>query len=252
VAGREEPERGGERLQKVLSRAGVASRRAAERMILAGRVRVNGEVVRSLGVRVDPARDRVEVDGVRVEERPVEWILMHKPPGVLTTRRDPHGGRTVYDLLPEELRALPYVGRLDRDTEGLLLLTNDGEASRRLQHPSFSVEREYEVEVARRPGREVLERLRRGVELEDGPARAWRVGVLEEGEGRTTLRLVLREGRKREVRRMMEAVGHRVLRLRRVRFGPVRLGDLRPGGWRRLTEHEIRTLRETVRLEETR
>ncbi len=208
----------------------------------AGRVQVNGNVVTELGTRVVPGHDRVEVDGEPVTLPPIAWIAFHKPPGVLTTRGDPHGGETVYDLLPRELAGLYYVGRLDRDAEGLLLLTNDGELAHRIQHPSGEVEREYSAEVAGTPGKAAIERLLRGVELEDGLARARRAQLVQAGTVTSTLTLVMTEGRKREVRRMLSAVGHPVLRLRRTRFGPVRLGDLPRGAHRPLSDDEIDAL----------
>lgn len=238
------------RVQKYLSRTGTASRREAERLMLQGRVRVNGRVVTTLGVKVRPGEDRVEVDGRRVEESPLRWVLFHKTRGSLTTRDDPGGRPTVYDLLPREMEELRYVGRLDQDTEGLLLLTNEGDALHRLTHPSWEVEREYLVWVATEPSRRALRRLEEGVELEDGPARAENVRVVERKGGKTVLSLVVREGRKREVRRLMEHVGHPAVGLRRVRFGPVRLGDLPVGQWRDLNQNEIRALKARVRLEE--
>lgn len=234
------------RLQKLLSRAGVASRREAEALMLQGRVRVNGRVVTTLGTRVDPARDRIELDGQPVERAPVRWIAWHKPAGVLTTRDDPRGRDTVYDHLPDDIAGLGYVGRLDRDTEGLLLFSNDGDVVHRLLHPSSEVEREYEAEVAGHPNRATLRRLMQGVQLEDGPARARHAEVLRlDGPG-AWLRLILTEGRKREVRRLLDAVDLAVRRLVRVRFGPVKLGDLAPGAWRELDPDEIRTLRSRV------
>ena len=232
----------GVRLQKYLARAGRASRREAERLMQAGRVRVNGQVVSQLGIRIVPGRDLIELDGEAVSVPPVVWVAFHKPTGVLTTRNDPHGGKTVYDLLPADYAGLKYVGRLDKDAEGLLLLTNDGEGAHRVQHPSGEIEREYRAEVAGTIGAAEVERLQRGVELEDGVARARRAKIVQAGAVTSTLDLVLTEGRKREVRRMMSAVGHHVLRLRRTRFGPVRLGDLAPGAWRELGEREIDTL----------
>lgn len=233
----------GIRLQKYLSMAGRASRREAERLLLEGRVQVNGEWVKELGTRVVPGRDRVVLDGVEVRagEEPV-WIAFHKPPGLVTTRSDPRGAPTVYAALPAHLGTLRYVGRLDRDTEGLLLFSNQGDALHALTHPSREVEREYRAWVAGVPDGETLRRLERGVVLGDGPARAVRAELVAREEGRAVVGLVLAEGRKREVRRLMEAVGHPVLRLVRVRFGPVELGDLPSGAWRPLTDDETRLL----------
>lgn len=229
----------GVRLQKYLSQAGHASRREAEQLMAAGRVRVNGAVVTELGVRVVPG-DVVEVDGTRVAppSATATWVVFHKPIGVLTTRRDPHGGTTVYDVLPKELHRLKYVGRLDKDAEGLLLLTDDGDGAHRIAHPSGEIEREYWLEVAGSVGRDALVQLRAGVELGDGPARAKRATLIQAGPVTSTMTLVLTEGRKREVRRMLSAVGHPVLRLKRIRFGSVQLGDLESGTWRRLTDTE--------------
>ena len=236
----------GVRLQKYLSQAGIASRREAEGLMIEGRVTVDGEIVRELGVRVVPGRHRVVVDGKEVGAATPRWILLNKPPGVLTTRDDPHGGRTIYDVLPEELASLRYVGRLDRDAEGLLLLTNEGDVANALQHPSREVEREYRVEVAGTFGPEAATRLRLGVVLDDGPARARKVEMIEVGPVTSTLAIVLAEGRKREVRRMLSAVGHPVLRLRRIRFGPITLGGLERAAWRDLTAAEIGQLRSAV------
>ena len=233
----------GIRLQKYLSRAGRASRREAERLMLAGRVSVNGARVSELGTRIVPGRDTVEVDGERVELTETRWVAFHKPVDVLTTRSDPHGGRTIYDVLPGELSGLPYVGRLDKDTEGLLLLTNDGDVAHSIQHPSREVERVYRVLVVGRVGESALDALRAGVELEDGLSRASAVSVVEQDDVCTTLEVVLTAGRKREVRRMMQAIDHPVRRLVRVRFGPVELGDLEAGAWRHLTEDEEARLR---------
>lgn len=234
------------RIQKLLSRAGVASRREAEALMLQGRVRVNGRVVTTLGTRVDPARDAVELDGQPVEPEAARWVAFHKPSGTLTTRSDPRGRETVYHRLPEALASLGYVGRLDRETEGLLLLSNDGDVVHRLLHPSFEVEREYRAEVEGTPTGDALRRLHEGVELDDGPARARRAWLLEPGPP-AVVGLVMVEGRKREVRRLLEAVGHRVRRLVRVRFGPVELAGLASGAWRDLSDDEIRALRARVR-----
>lgn len=217
--------------------------------MLEGRVRVNGEVVTELGTRIDPESDTVEVDGSAVRRPPIRWILFHKPRGCLTTKDDPHGRTTVYDVLPNDVRGLRYVGRLDQDTEGLLLLTNEGEAVHRLMHPSYEVDREYRATVEGRPGEAALERLREGVELDDGPARALEARHVEDVGHGAVVALVLREGRKREVRRMCEAVGHPVTHLLRVRFGPIRLGDLPAGEWRDLTGEEVGALRREVGLD---
>lgn len=208
---------------------------------------MNGEIVRTLGTRVVPGADLVEVDGAPIDlPEDVVWLAFNKPAGVLTTRRDPHGGTTVYDVLPPEAAVLRYVGRLDRETTGLLLLTNDGDTAHALQHPSGEMEREYRARVRVPPSRSVLERLTAGVALEDGPARAKRAWIAGRVEGLPEIGLVLTEGRKREVRRLLEAVGHPVVSLKRVRFGPVALGDLMPGQWRELTDEERRLLREAA------
>jgi 23S rRNA pseudouridine2605 synthase len=230
------------RLQKYLSRAGVASRREAERLMLAGRVSVNGAVTRELGTKVVPGVDRVDVDGEPVQRATTRWIVYHKPPGVLTTRSDPHGGRTVYDELPADVSGLHYVGRLDKDAEGLLLFTNAGDVANALQHPSGGIEREYWLEVAGLFTAADRRTLLAGVELEDGPARPERVEMLGSDGVRSTLTLVITEGRKREVRRLLTAVDHPVLRLRRIRFGPIGLGKLERGGWRDLGPGEIAEL----------
>lgn len=239
----------GVRLQKFLSQAGVASRREAERMMQAGRVSVNGEVVTEMGIRVDPETDVVHLDGNRVESAVKRWILYHKPPGVLTTRSDPHGGRTVYDDLPDDVGGLRYVGRLDRDAEGLILFTNDGDVANALLHPSGEVQREYRVQVTGRFEPAAAKALRAGVELEDGFARPKHVGDIEPGPVTSELTVVLTEGRKREVRRMLSAVGHPVMRLRRVRFGPQRLGSIEVGHWRELTADEVRALKGVARVD---
>ncbi|SVD05624.1 uncharacterized protein METZ01_LOCUS358478 [marine metagenome] len=203
-----------------------------------GRVRVNGEVASELGMRVVSGLDVVELDGEVVTLPKELWVAFWKPSGVLTTRRDPHGGTTVYDVLPGELRGLKYVGRLDRDAEGLLLLTNDGDGAHRLQHPSSQVEREYRVEVAGSVGAQQVKELLQGIQLDDGIATARSARVLEGGAIKTRMCIVLTEGRKREVRRMLSALGHPVLRLRRVRFGSVTLDRLEPGEWRYLDQAE--------------
>ncbi len=230
------------RLQKYLSMAGRASRRDAERLLLDGRILVNGARVTELGTRVVPGRDVVRVDGALIEVAHVQWFAFHKPPGVLTTRSDPHGGATVYDILPPEVAELKYVGRLDRATEGLLLFSNDGDAIHGLLHPSSEVEREYRATVVGVPSRETLARLRRGVQLEDGPAHAKRTDLVGQDGRDGVVTLVMTEGRTREVRRLLEAVGHPVRSLMRIRFGPIHLGPLLRGEVRALTGDEIARL----------
>jgi pseudouridine synthase len=230
-----------ERLHKVIARAGVSSRRKAEAMIVAGRVTVNGQVVSELGVKVDPARDRIQVDGRPLGGVPREYWLLHKPVGVITTVEDPWGRTTARELVPTRNRVFP-VGRLDVDSSGLLLFTNDGALAQRLTHPRHQHEKEYRVLVDGRPAAETLRRLRRGVPLDDGVTAPADVHVLEETPDGSWLAVVLREGRKRQVRRMLDAVGYPVLALVRVRMGPIGLGGLAAGQARRLTEAEVATL----------
>ncbi len=240
-----------ERLQRALARAGHGSRRSSEASIQAGRVRVNG-VVATLGDKVDTAHDRVEVDGVALNLNPnVRYYVLHKPAGVVTSMRDERGRRDIRAFLPEGPRTFP-VGRLDRDTEGLLLLTNDGELANRLTHPSFGVEKEYLAEVHGRPTAAQVNRLRRGVELEDGPARAASARVVDARGERGQVRLVLTEGRKREVRRMLAEVGLPVTRLVRTRIGPIGLGQLPAGEVRELTVGEVVALTKAAAKSERR
>ena len=231
----------GERLQKVLAATGWGSRRVCEELIAAGRVRVNGEIA-VLGRRVDPESDLIEVDGAPVGTRPgLVYYLLNKPAGVVTTARDTHGRRTVLELVPGDPRVFP-VGRLDADTEGLLLLTNDGELANRVAHPSTGVEKEYLAEVEVVPGRAVapaaVRTLRHGVALDDGVTAPARVTQPAPG----VLRITIHEGRNRQIRRMCEAVGHPVRRLVRVRIGPLTDRRLQPGRWRELSPDEVRQL----------
>ncbi|MCH2429682.1 MAG: rRNA pseudouridine synthase [Acidimicrobiales bacterium] len=231
----------GERLQKVLARVGIGSRRVCEDLIAEGRVLVDGEMA-VLGRRVDPETALIEVDGAPVGVRPdlVHYVL-NKPAGVVTTADDPQGRPTVVGLVPDEPRVFP-VGRLDVDTEGLLLLTNDGELAHRLTHPSYGVEKEYVAEVEGLPTRAVLRRLREGVELDDGPTAPARATLVDP----SVVRLTIHEGRNRQVRRMCEAVGHSVVRLIRTRIGPLADRSLAPGAWRELTGAEVRSLQRAV------
>ena len=231
----------GERLQKVLATRGWGSRRVCEELIEAGRVTVNGEVAR-LGRRVDPEVDVVQVDGAPVGVKPgLVHYLLNKPAGVVTTAKDTHGRPTVVDLVPAEPRVFP-VGRLDADTEGLLLLTNDGELANRIAHPRHGVDKEYLAVVQGQLTGGALRRLREGVELDDGRTAPARVTQPEPG----VLRITIHEGRNRQVRRMCEAVGHPVERLIRVRIGPLRDAALAPGEWRELTQAELKALAEAV------
>ncbi|HYO51127.1 MAG TPA: pseudouridine synthase [Chloroflexia bacterium] len=286
----------GERLQKILARAGVASRRAAEEMIAAGRVTVNGTVVTEMGARADPAKDIIKVDGTALnvpapetQAQEMVYIAMHKPKDVVSTAKDTHGRRTVLDLLrgrgaegeergvrgqgsgirgqgpggnsqsrrpspntqhptPDVKQRVYPVGRLDADSTGLLLLTNDGDLTFRLTHPKYGVEKEYRVLVRGKPGEAVLNRLREGVEIEGEMTAPAKVEELGRRDNDTWLRITIREGRKRQVRLMAAAVGHHVVELQRVRFGPILLGNLIPGKWRYLAQHEIHALRKAVKL----
>ena len=227
----------GVRLQKVLAQAGLGSRRTCDELIDARRVRVNGVVARP-GQRVDPETDVVEVDGAQIGVRQgLVHYLLNKPAGVITTADDPQGRPTVVDLVETDARIFP-VGRLDADTEGLLLLTNDGDLAHRLTHPSYGVEKEYLAEVEGAPSRGAVRRLREGVDLEDGRTAPAKVAVLDD----RLLRITIHEGRNRQVRRMCEAVGHPVRRLVRTRIGPLVDRDLPPGAWRALTQDEVRAL----------
>jgi 23S rRNA pseudouridine2605 synthase len=250
-----EPDTGPQRLQKVLASTGIGGRRPAEALIAAGRVTVDG-VVATLGTRVDPARALIAVDGrpIRFDTRAgvgakAVTLAFHKPFGIVVTTSDERGRATVFDVLGQAMPAIPpglrYVGRLDKDTTGLLLLTTDGELANRLTHPRYHVEKVYEALVEGELAEASLTQLRRGVELEDGMTAPADVARLSTG----LIRIAIHEGRTRQVRRMFEAVGHHVRRLRRVAVGPVRLGSLREGEVRPLTEVEERALRHKVRIE---
>jgi pseudouridine synthase len=238
-----------QRLQKILAAAGYGSRRTCEEIIRQGRVQVNGRLVTEMGTKVDPHRDEIRVDGAPLSS-PEEkvYLILHKPPGYISTVHDPWGRPTVLDLVPHRRRLYP-VGRLDAESEGLLLLTNDGQLTHRLTHPRYEHEKEYLVLVEGHPSKTVLSQLRRGVNLEEGrtaPAevsRASRKEGLETPPGATWLRMVIHEGRKRQIRRMCAVVGHPVQRLIRVRMGSIELGDLPVGGYRSLSAKEIRRLR---------
>jgi 23S rRNA pseudouridine2605 synthase len=240
------------RLQKAMAWAGVGSRRASERLIRQGRVRVNGEVVTEMGIQVDPATDQITVDGQAIEIAPQrQYIKLYKPAGYLSVLHDERGRPDLSDLVPN-LESVHPVGRLDLDSEGLILLTDDGALTQRLTHPRYEHEKEYLVLVRGTPGEDVLRRLREGVALKDGMTASAEVSHLASTawgpapSGSSYLRLVLHEGRKRQIRRMCAAVGHPVERLIRVRIGPIELGDLPPGAYRRLTKVELERLRAQV------
>ena len=231
------------RLNAYLARAGVASRRRADELIRDGRVVVNGEPG-ELNTRVRSG-DVVEVDGTPVAAQALVHVLLHKPAGVVTTASDPHGRPTVVDLVDHPARVVP-VGRLDADTTGALLLTNDGQLAHRLAHPRYGVAKVYEAEVEGEPGVEALEALRTGVELDDGTTAPAEARVLGAGDGAAVLELTLHEGRKHQVKRMCAAVGHPVLRLHRSRYAGLEVDDLAPGEWRELTAAEVKALREVA------
>lgn len=232
-----DPPREEERLQKVLARCGFGSRRQCEELITEGRVTVNGEPAR-LGHRVDAERDEVQVDGIGIGIRPgLVHYLLNKPAGVVTTAADTHGRPTVIGLVPDEPRVHP-VGRLDMDSEGLLILTNDGSLTHRLTHPSFEVTKEYLVQVEGTPSRAALRSLREGIELDDGMTAPAKVSMPTPG----LLRIIIHEGRNRQVRRMCDAIGHPVVRLVRTRIGPIGDSDLGPGEFRKLDVDEVRSL----------
>lgn len=247
AAERPEPQ-GPVRLNKAIARSGAASRREADAMIEAGRVRVNGEVVTELGVRVGPA-DRVEVDGQPITPSDLVYVLLNKPTDTITTVSDDRGRRTVLDLVDvpaAERSALFPVGRLDRDTTGALLLTTDGDLAHRLMHPRYGAEKLYVVRADAPLSHEDVEALRRGVDLDDGPAAADNAAFV--GKDRRTVALQLHEGRNRQVRRMIEAVGRRVESLDRIGYAGLTLDGLRRGRWRRLQPHEVNALRRSVKL----
>jgi 23S rRNA pseudouridine2605 synthase len=232
------------RVQRILQQAGLASRRAAEEWIRAGRVTVNGRRI-ELGESADPTKDDIAVDGkpVHLEDKPNLYLALHKPPGYTTSLKDRHAEHLISELIPQKFGRLFPVGRLDRDSEGLILLTNDGVMAHALMHPSKGITKVYEVWVEGVPRKSHLERMRRGIMLDDGLAQADRVDVVKKAEGRTLLRIALHEGRKREVRRIFDSIGHPVVQLTRVQYGNIRLEGLDPGRSRPLTNREVRELK---------
>lgn len=238
-----------DRLHKVMARAGVASRRKCEQYVLEGRVKVNGETVHILGVQVDPLIDIIEVDDKPLSfSKERVYIVINKPVGYLTTVRDPFGRHIVLDLLHLPKAGIFPVGRLDRDSEGILLLTNDGELAYRLTHPKFQIERTYLAEVRGHPEEGILDCLRRGIILEDGLTAPAQVKLFERRKNTSILEIVIREGRKRQVRRMCDKVGHSVLKLKRISIGPLEISNLRTGDYRLLSTSEIHSLQKAVDL----
>jgi 23S rRNA pseudouridine2605 synthase len=240
---RQPPPGGPQRLQKVLAAAGLGSRRQCEELITAGRVDVDRRVMTELGTRVDPAQQAIRVDGVALHAARLEYFAVNKPPGVVCTNRDPSGRTRVIDLIGAQHARLFTIGRLDLHSEGLILVTNDGALANRLTHPRYGVRKTYRVVVAGTPTREVLAKLESGVHLAEGYARAERLEVRSRHKESTVLEMVLREGKNREVRRLLARVGHKVLRLTRIAVGPVRLGTLPIGAVRRLMPDEIKALK---------
>ncbi len=240
---------GGIRLQKVLAEAGFGSRRYCEELIGAGRVEVDGQTVRRFGARVDPERQVIRVDGMRIPARPgLAYLAFNKPPKVLTAMSDSRGRKTVTDFLPDRSERLFHIGRLDYDTEGLMLFTNDGELAHRLAHPSFEVAKTYLAEVTGPVPKDLGRRLQTGIELDDGVAIADQFRVIDRSGDRALVQITLHEGRKHIVRRMLAATGHPVTRLVRTDVGPIRLGTLKPGASRELTTREIGELYAAVGL----
>jgi 23S rRNA pseudouridine2605 synthase len=239
----------GIRLQKVLASSGIGSRRACEELIAAGRVSVNGRVVREMGTRIDPMSDEVAVDGARVPVVPDQvYLALNKPRGVLSTMADDQGRPCVGDYVADRTDRVFHVGRLDADSEGLLLLTNDGTLAHRLTHPSFGIPKTYLVQIDGRPGRRLVQQLRSGVELDDGPARADAARIVGATDAAAQIELVIHDGRNRVVRRMFEALGQPVRRLVRVSIGPLVLGELKPGRLRHLASAEVRSLYKAANL----
>lgn len=234
-----------ERLQKVISQAGLASRREAEKLIAAGKVSVNGETVTELGTKVDAARDKITVDGKSVRAQPFRYLLLYKPKGVITSAKDEQGRKTVLDLLEGVEERVYPVGRLDYNTEGALLLTNDGELTHRLIHPSYEIRKTYVAKVRGIPSEEALDKLRAGVVLDDGPTAPALVNVIgvDREKGMLSFEITIHEGRNRQIRRMCDAIGYPVRSLRRTRFANLTLEGLRRGQYRELTKREIEQLK---------
>ena len=232
-----------QRLQKILAKAGIASRRKAEELIKEGKVRVDGKVVTEMGTKVDPDAQDIECDGIHVAAREKKiYILLHKPAGFLSTVNDPQGRPIVTDLLPQVKERVYPVGRLDLDTEGALLLSNDGELAQKIMHPSHEVNKTYVAKVKGKPGTKKLAALSRGITLEGRKTWPADIEVLQTEPQATTIKIIIHEGRKRQVRKMFDAVGHPVLQLKRTAYGQLELGDLRPGKYRFLSPEDIKMI----------
>lgn len=236
-----------ERLQRILAAHGVASRRAAERLILEGRVSVNGRIVTELGTKADPQRDRIRVDGAPLRQQAPRYLALNKPRGYITTTSDERNRRTVMDLVDVRERVYP-VGRLDRDTEGLLLLTNDGEVANRVMHPRYRIDKEYLVTTPTRPTDAALQKVRDGVEIDGRIVKPESLRVLRTGKSGVILKIVLHEGMHHVVRRLMEAAGIEITRLQRTRVGPIQVSGIPAGGWRDLRPGELASLFEAIGL----
>jgi len=237
------------RLNKYLAQAGVASRREADELIQQGRVFINGEAVTSLGIKIDPDQDTVEVDGQKVAHKnQFIYVLLNKPPGYLVTRNDPFGRQTIYNLLPDFPVCIHPVGRLDAPSEGLLLLTNDGELAFRVAHPRYQLAKTYLVKVKGNLPKEALTRMKKGIYLDGRWTKPDKLLTIAEGRAQSVYLVEIHEGRKREIRRIFQAVGASIKQLKRVRLGPLKLGDLKKGQWRHLTPLEVQRLKKAVGL----
>lgn len=236
-----------ERLQKILAQAGVASRRQSEELIIQGRVEVNGEKVTQLGVKVNPGEDVILVDGKPIgQEEAKVYLMLHKPGGYISSAKDPQGRSTVLDFFPNLPQRIYPVGRLDYDTEGLLLLTNDGELTHALTHPRHQISKVYLARVEGVPNKEALKKFARGIELEDGITAPAKIAIIDISKGKALLEIEIHEGRNRQVRRMCEAIGHPIVYLKRTQVGPLQLGDLPRGEFRNLSNREVRELKKLL------
>lgn len=234
------------RLQKFLAEAGVASRRASEQFIVLGRVTVNGQTVTELGTKIDPVRDKIAVDGKSLKPKRKLYVALNKPPGYICTRRDPESRKIISELLPDEWSNLVPVGRLDCASEGLLFLTNDGDFCLKLTHPRYGVRKKYRVTIDGRVDQEMADRLVKGMKHEGEMLKAERARILATGNSTSLLEIELAEGKNRELRRMFEVLGRGVIKLQRIQIGPIKLGELRLGRWRTLTDTEIKSLLSTL------